>query len=187
MEKVTELPDRKRLRLENYDYSADGLYFLTVCTHDKRSLFSEIVGAIHESPDQASIRCLLTPYGSIVESVIRMLPLQFEAASVTDYIIMPDHVHMIVALSRPEDLRAIHESPLRAASQTKRSELSKLVGFFKMQVSKRIHEFEPELSVWQRGYYDHVIRDLEDYKIRAEYIATNPLRWLCRQSGEAYK
>ncbi len=211
---MTELPKRKRLRLQDYDYSSSGMYFVTVCTHENRCLFSNVVGSIHESTASAvskrglydttdeacfgqsmrrsgdaaeTIRCELTAYGKIVETILYMLPLQFENVSVSDAIIMPNHVHMIIDISGIEDFRAIRESPLRTEASGKRSELSKIVGYFKMQVAKRIHGIEPKLQVWQRGYYDHVIRDAADYKTKAEYIATNPLRWLHRKQGESYR
>ena len=184
---MTELPQRRRLRLEDFDYSSSGMYFLTICTHEKQCLFSEIVGSIHESTGNAPITCVLTEYGKTVDTMLHMLPLQFENVRITDAIIMPNHVHLIVDISSVNDIRAIRESPLRREVQDKRSELSKLVGYFKMQVSKQIHRIDPELQVWQRGYYDHVIRDFEDYRTKAAYIATNPLRWLHHREEEAYR
>ena len=69
-------------------------------------------------------------------------------------------------------LRAIRESPLRT-----RTVISKLIGYIKMNASKAIRQHYGDVTVWQRGYYDHVIRNQEDYVALAEYIQTNPLRW----------
>ena len=69
--------------------------------------------------------------------------------------------------------RAIHESPLRDG----RSVISKIVGYVKMNSSKAIHLFDPDLKLWQRSYYDHIIRNDADYLEKADYILTNPAKW----------
>ena len=115
----------------------------------------------------------MSEYGKIVQSVIESLSVRFENAVISDYVIMPNHIHMIIILDSDE--RAIRESPLRAVQ---RSEISKIIGYFKMNVSKQIHLLYPEAHIWQRGYYDHVIRDEDDYFVRAKYIFDNPAKWL---------
>ena len=111
MDKENELPKRKKLRLQNFDYSTPGAYFITICTHNRKCMLSHIVGAIRESP-------------------------------------------------------------LRG-----RSIISKIVGYFKMNVSKEIHLRFHQSIVWQRGYYDHVIRDLKDFEYISNYIYENPAKW----------
>ena len=69
---------------------------------------------------------------------------------------------------------ALREAPL---PYKPRSELSKVIGFLKMNATKRIHETSPHEVVWQRGYYDHIIRDESDYAVRAKYICDNPFKW----------
>ncbi|MBE5812238.1 MAG: transposase [Clostridiales bacterium] len=156
------LPQRKHTRLKYYDYNKYGFYFLTLCTQKRRKLFCNIVGAIHESPE-----CKLTRYGIIVKNVLKDLPNRFDNIEITDYVIMPNHIHLIIWINR-----AIHESPLRG-----RSEISKIVGYLKMNASKQIHEINKDEIIWQRGYYDHVIRDETDYYTKANYILNNPLKW----------
>jgi len=156
------LPQRKHTRLKNYDYNQEGLYFLTLCTEKHKKLFSNIVGAIHESPE-----CILTQYGLIVQNVLLNLPNKFNNIEITDYVIMPNHVHLIIYIKR-----AIHESPLQT-----RSEISKIVGYLKMNISKQIHEINKNEIIWQRNYYDHIIRNEEDYYTKANYILNNPLKW----------
>ena len=104
---MKELLKRKRLRLQDYDYSTPGAYFITVCTHQKQKTLSRIVGAIHESPETE-----LTEYGKIVQYYIEQLSTRF-SLSVDGYVIMPNHIHIILILSETEDARAIRESPLR--------------------------------------------------------------------------
>ncbi|MBR2081289.1 MAG: hypothetical protein IJ980_06620, partial [Oscillospiraceae bacterium] len=82
-----DLPKRKPTRLAGYDYSEDGAYFITICTHNRKRLFSEIVGAIHESPENK-----LTPYGKLAKQIIERLPDRYHV-SIPKYVIMPNHIH----------------------------------------------------------------------------------------------
>ena len=157
-----DLPKRKPTRLKEYDYSTPGAYFITICTHNKKYLFSNIVGAIHELPENK-----LTQYGEFVKQIIEILPDRFNA-SIPKYVIMPNHIHLILII----DDRAIRESPL----QYHRSVIDKMVGFLKMNVSKKMHNTYNE-KIWQRSYHDHIIRDDSDYEAIWEYIDNNPLKW----------
>ena len=160
-----ELPKRKPTRLKGYDYGSTGAYFITICTHDKKCLFSNIVGAIHELPENK-----LTQYGKFVEQIIEILPDRFNV-SIPKYIVMPNHIHLIIEINEYEK-RAIRESPLRYH----RSVIDKMVGFLKMNVSKKIHNTDNE-KIWQRSYHDHIIRNKNDYQKIWEYIDTNVERW----------
>ena len=166
-----ELPKRKQIRLPDYDYSAPGAYFVTVCTQDRRCILSDIsVGALHEAP-AVSVR--LTQIGQIVDETIRSLPARYSKLAVDHYVVMPNHIHLLL---RIEADRALREAPLRADGT--RSLLAKAVGYLKMNSSKRIHERHPELQLWQRGYYEHVIRNEKDHLEICEYMENNPARWV---------
>ena len=162
----SELPKRKRLRLKNFDYSTTGAYFITICTHARKCTLSHVVGAIHESPEN-----LLTEYGKITENIIIHVSERFNIM-VERYVIMPNHIHMILVITDNEELRAIRESPLRG-----RSIISKVIGYIKMNSSKGIHNISPHAIVWQRGFHDHVIRDRKDHEKIAKYICENPIKW----------
>ncbi len=159
-------PKRKALRLKNYDYSSPGAYFITMCTHNRACILSSLVGAIHESPELK-----LSLYGKIVDDIIRNLP-EHLGARIDRYVIMPNHVHMLIIIDGDDSLRTIHESSLQG-----RSIISKTVGYIKMNASREIHWHCPDISVWQRAFYDHVIRDEADYIKIAKYIEENPARW----------
>lgn len=164
---VNDLSQRKNTRLKGYDYSENGYYFITICTHNKFHLYGQIIGSIQESSD--SVHMKLNENGIIVKSVIDNLSELFTDIKIDNYIIMPNHLHMIVVIFRE---RTIHESPLQ-----KRSLLSQIVGYTKMNISKQIHSINKNINVWQRGYHDHIIRNKHEYQKILEYIETNPLKW----------
>ncbi len=161
-------PRRKQNRLVGYDYSAPGAYFLTICTHEKRCFLSRInVGALHEAPAVS-----LSPEGEIVRQVIESLPERFPALRVEKYVIMPNHVHLLLVITSD---RALREAPLR--SDRGRSLLAKAVGYLKMNSSRQIRVWRPELVVWQRSFHDHIVRGEADYLEIWSYIDGNPTKW----------
>ena len=160
------LPVRKPLRLPGYDYNTPGAYFLTFCTYNRKHFLSRIVGANHESPEPH-----LTICGKIVDTVIQAIPSHLHV-TIDQYVIMPNHVHLIAVITEEDVLQDIRESPLQS-----RSIMSKLIGYIKMNTSKAIRLHYGNVAVWQRGYHDHVIRNQADYTALSEYIQTNPLRW----------
>ena len=162
-----DLPRRKPTRLKNYDYSAPGAYFVTVCVKNRRCVLSNIiVGAIHESPVLQ-----LKEDGIITDNIIKKLNSRFDV-NVSKYVIMPNHIHMIIEITDSEILRAIRESPLRG-----RHLIDKVIGYMKMNISKEIHKTNPCENLWQRSFHDHIIRGNRDYNKIWEYIDTNVLRW----------
>ena len=170
-----EYPNRKPIRCKYIDYSNTGAYFITMCTAKRKKFLSNIVGAIHESPVIE-----LLPWGMIVEETLNNLP-QHLGVEIDQYVIMPDHVHMIIIVNDSEQTRAIRESPLQS-----RSIISKAIGFIKMNASKKIHEIGFPDTIWQRSYYDHVIRCKEDYEGVCKYIYENPVKWFYGAEEEEY-
>ena len=164
-----QLPIRKNLRLNDYDYSQNGIYFITFCTHKRKKVLSNLVGAIHESP---TIK--LSLIGQKCEEVIKQVDKIFNV-TIDNYVIMPNHVHLLIQIKDYDNVRAIHESPLQ--QNNRRSTISKIVGYVKMQISKSFHQINPDFCVWQRGFYDHVVRNEKDYEEIYEYISNNPLKW----------
>lgn len=150
-------PVRKENRLADYNYSQPGAYFITVCTKDRANILSTIVGGdAHIAPCIA-----LTPVGKTAEKYIKTIP------GIDCYAIMPNHVHMILRISA-KDARlgpVWEDAPVEAS-------IPSLVRSWKTLVSKELGK-----SIWQRSYYDHIIRDERDYIIKAQYIANNPAKW----------
>jgi putative transposase len=139
---------RKGLRIRGFDYSFHGPYFVTVCTRNRRCILGEV----------RNDRVALTRHGQVVVSEIERLPERL-GVELDDFVVMPNHVHLIVGLGT----RARQASPLR---------LGTVVGSFKAGSSREVGR-----ALWQRGYYDHVVRDEDDLARAREYIATNPIRW----------
>ncbi len=160
-----DLPKRKSPRLKEFDYNTSGYYFITICTHNKAKTLSK-VGAIHESPET-----ILSEKGKIVDDVINNIPSHL-CVRIDKYVIMPNHIHMILVADRRVLPRAIRESPLHT-----RSIVDKAVGYIKMNVSKRVHNELSNGKVWQRSFHDHIIRDENDYLKIWHYIDTNPIKW----------
>jgi REP element-mobilizing transposase RayT len=130
---LRHLPKRKNIRLKGYDYSSDGYYFVTICTHNKKPIIDKT--------------------NKSIEGTLRELPERFSGVSIDYYVIMPSHLHIIFVL------------------QESKIPLWEVIRTFKALVSKRtgVKDF------WQRGYYEHVIRNEKAlFKIRA-YIQNNPL------------
>ena len=154
-----ELPQRKRNRLPRYDYGQNGAYFITVCTVDRKRILSDIVG------DDAHI--VPKPIGRIAEKYIRHVP------EIEKYVIMPDHIHMIIRLDG---------GAMRASLPTK-NRVAGIVRSIKALTTKEVGE-----AVFQRSYYDHVIRNQQDYDEVWEYIENNPRKWINRgANGEKNK
>ena len=151
-----ELPKRKPTRLKGYDYSTPGAYFITVCVKDRKQLLSKIVGDdVYIVPQNN-----LSKYGMVCDKYINNINIKYENVLVDKYVIMPNHIHLIVFLN----------GTMRASSPTKNIET--IIRSFKTMVSKEIG-----YSIWQRSYHDHIIRGEKDYQKIWEYIDTNVLRW----------
>ena len=158
---------RKAIRLPNYDYTQNGAYFVTICTRDRRKSLAEVRNG----------QVLLTPCGKIVDDAITKIETLHPGISVPQSIVMPNHVHFIVCINRPVGV-AYYATPTKNAhfSIGARAGLPKLIQQFKTAVVKACKEQQIAFG-WQRGYYDHVVRDERDYRLRFDYIADNPRRW----------
>ena len=164
---------RKNIRLKDYDYSQNGCYLITVCTENKKFLFGEYnVGAIHESPLRKDENrfIILNQRGKIAENIIKSAPSVYEQITIDNYIVMPNHFHLLITINNSLTDRAIRESPLQ------RSLISKVIGYVKMNISKEIHKEEPEIKIWQRSFYDRVIRNQKEYENAWQYVEYNALK-----------
>lgn len=158
-----ELPKRKRNRLENYDYSSCGAYFITICTKDRKNIFwsTDQSNPVGEDSILPPDRVRLSPYGKVADEAIKEIPEHYPHIELLQYVIMPNHVHLILFI--PYDCG-------RMISST--TSILTAVGQMKRYISKKIG-----LTIWQKSFYDHVIRDKNEYEKISEYIFENPIKW----------
>jgi REP element-mobilizing transposase RayT len=180
----TELPRRKHPRLKGYDYSSAGYYFITICTFARQPIFAcTSVGAIQESPEANQPFILYqSSAGDIVERVLLEIPNRYPSVKIDKYVIMPNHIHLIAVVSEEE--RTVREPSLHVG---KRSLISKMVGYLKMNVSKEVRTKDSNLvHVWQKSYHDRIIRSEVEYQRIWQYIDENMLKWHedCYFTGE---
>ena len=162
------LPKRKRNRLENYDYSSHGAYFITVCTQHRKRILSRIVG-VDVLGDPQNVELL--PHGKIADKYINQFNEFYDNVTVEQYVIMPNHIHIL--------LHVFDDGTPRTSSPTKQTSLvSHFISTFKRFCNKESNE-----NVWQRGFYDPGIRSRKDYEEHLKYIYENPARW---QDDELY-
>ncbi len=156
-----EKPTRKQNRLNYFDYSSYGAYFLTVCTSKRINCFwveapFDVGASIARPLDPQNIK--LSKYGKIVDEAVKNISVSYPALSVDHYVIMPDHIHLLITIHADERGR-----PMVAPT------VSRVVQQMKGYVTKRIG-----VSIRQKSFYDHVIRNKEDYEAHIKYIYENP-------------
>ncbi len=154
-----ELPKRKSIRLKDYNYSQNGAYFITICAHNREYLFGEIVVG------QGLCSCRLSQIGNIVREEINALLLRYPNIKISNYVIMPNHIHMIIHIKRQE------QSPCPT--------IGDVICTLKSITRKRSNLINNllERKIWQSRYHDHIIRNERECKKICEYINTNPQKW----------
>lgn len=172
-------PNRRRrtIRLRGYDYSQPGAYFVTVCTAGRQSILGRIIEG----------RRALSAVGEIVQAGWDSLPRHFADVTVDAFVIMPNHFHGILMILSQDEVGAKHPerrnaSPLQLSGKargTAAGSLAAIVQNLKSVTTRRINAVRrtPRAIVWQRGYYEHVIRNDDELAQTREYIVDNPLRW----------
>ena len=170
-----EMRERKPNRIAGYDYSQSGAYFITICTQDRKKILSRIsVGTPlpgcpeipHDKnghPGTGVPTVDLLWHGEIADKYIRQMDAFYRHLSVDQYIIMPDHIHLLIT---------IHDGHPGRGVPTRTSVIARFVGTFKRYCNK-----EYGGNIWQSRYYDHVIRNQQDYNEVWEYIENNPTKW----------
>ena len=158
---MNDLPVRKYPRLKNYDYSQNGAYFVTFCVKNKHELCGTIVvgSGFHARPS-----IVLTELGFEIQKTIEFVNSNDKSINIQKYIIMPNHVHMIICLSAVG-----HGNPT----------LQFVVGQIKSYTTKRWNEIcgTNNLSFWQHSFHEHIIRNEIEYQHIWQYIDQNPDKW----------
>jgi putative transposase len=158
---MTMLPQRKHVRLPGYNYASAGAYFVTICTTEPLCLLGEV--------SDGEVK--LNELGRIVQEVLTTQTIAHTRLEA--YVIMPNHVHMIVFIE-PEETGGSRTAPTAG-----RKSLGRIVGALKTASAHKINVLRgtPGSALWQRNYYEHVIRNDEDFYNIRKYIQENPMKW----------
>jgi REP element-mobilizing transposase RayT len=160
---------RKSIRLPGYDYSQAGAYYITIVTYHRDCLFGEIVNE----------EMILNDFGKIADECWRAIPEHFPFVELGAYVIMPNHVHGIIVIHdmgrRGAALLRPYDNPHKI--NVKPGSLGAIVRSYKSAVSYRIGREHNTTGIWQRNYYEHIIRDEEEMRNKTHYINANPSLW----------
>jgi len=177
---IDKLPQRHTIRLADYDYSCEGLYFITICCKDKVCHFGEIVNG----------EMILNDAGKIAkEEWLRTSELR-NNIELREFIFMPNHMHGIIEITdvganciRPQTILGVCDTPLQEEYNKFRSPsntIGSIIRGYKSAVAKQINKLykvSGTNSIWQRNYYEHIIRNDQSYQQITEYIINNPFNW----------
>ena len=152
-----EFPKRKPNRLSDYDYSQPNAYFITICTKNKEKLFWEQVGASIARPKEIA----LSAYGKVVKDAIINISTHYPMITVDNYVIMPNHIHLLLQIQTDVDGRAMLTPTISVVVQQMKGYVTKKIGS----------------SIWQKLFHDHVVRGEKDYLEIWNYIDGNPSKW----------
>jgi REP element-mobilizing transposase RayT len=157
---------RRSIRLKEYDYTQPGGYFITIVTYQRGLLFGEIVNE----------EMRLNDYGKTADECWCAIPEHFQNVEVGAYVVMPNHVHGILVIN--DDRRGtIYRAPTEQFQKPVRGSIPTIVRTYKAAVTRRIGREQNATGMWQRNYYEHVIRNHEDWDRIHRYIETNPSMW----------
>ena len=153
--------DRMQIRLENFDYSSQGAYFITICSHDRKCTFGTVVpGDAFHSP---MVR--LSALGEVIRRNLDMINGIYPDVRIKKSVIMPNHVHLLVVVCSMQE----------SAAKLDKMLIPKVIQSFKASVTRQMPESKP---IWQTRYHDHIIRDEQDFQRRWMYIDNNPASWI---------
>ncbi|MFA3783776.1 transposase [Melioribacteraceae bacterium 4301-Me] len=156
--------ERKRTRLIDYDYSSPHYYFVTICTKNKKNLFGDVINS----------KVVLNKNGIVVKELWLRIVEHFTNVELDEYILMPNHFHGIIIIYDKVGLR----SP-QTEIKTKNFSLSQIIAYFKYQTTKRINLIEGVEGrvIWQRSFYDRIIRNEKELEKIRHYIHYNAIKW----------
>ena len=147
--------NRKSPRMPGFDYTSSMIYFVTINCHKNQHLLGEII------KNEDSNLLVLSEIGMVATEKINELSFHHIGVEVVDFVIMPNHIHILISLQ----------------NQEKSSTLSTIVGSYKSGVSRIVRKAYPGLELWQGSFWDHIIRDENDFLTHQNYINMNVDRW----------
>jgi REP element-mobilizing transposase RayT len=167
---------RRSIRLRGYDYARPGAYFVTICTQDRQCLFGEIRDG----------QMIVNDIGQMITHWWQELPRRFPSVTLDEFVVMPNHLHGILILHVGADRRVRPNSTVAPVKEGRHIglPLHRIIQWFKtMTTNGYVREVKEEKwppfnkRLWQRNYYEHVIRTEDEWDEIRAYIAENPLKW----------
>jgi putative transposase len=154
--------------LRSYDYSQSGAYFITICTNNRECLFGKIVDGVVQ----------LSEMGKIIADSWQWLEEQYDYVELDEWVVMPNHMHGIIVIN-DDTCESCRGGSRTALTKLRRKPIGGLIGAYKTVSTKRINEFPqtPGAKLWQRNYWEHVIRNEHDLAEVREYIRNNSIKW----------
>jgi REP element-mobilizing transposase RayT len=170
MEYDPTIHKRRSIRLKGYDYSSAGAYFITICTHRHVYLFGNIVDEEMQ----------LNKVGRIVANEWKKTEVIRKEVKLDEWVIMPNHLHGIVFINRTEDWYCSRgDRPVALTAGLQPRSIGAMVAGFKSAATKRVNKLRktPGAKLWQRNYWEHIIRSEPELNGLREYIRNNPAKW----------
>jgi putative transposase len=174
---------RKLIRLKKYNYNQPNAYYVTMCVNNRRCLFGDVYNK----------KMILNRYGAIIDKCWNEIPDHFSHVQLDKHIVIPNHIHGIIIIGkRVDSLSGEYIETLRRGTACRAptnpieyfgkpvpGSLSTIMRSFKSAATKQINQLRntPKKSVWQRNYYEHIIRNQSDLNRIRHYILNNPLNW----------
>lgn len=166
-----DIHHRRSIRLRNYDYSQAGAYFITLCTHKRECLFGAMVGDIVQ----------LNEAGRLVQNIWDVLPEHYSCVELDFFVVMPNHIHGIVVLNGvgAQFIAPVHDGATNSGAMNLAPTVGEIIRAFKARCTHSINHLRgvQGVSIWQRNYYEHIIRNESSLQEIREYIANNPAQW----------
>lgn len=160
---MAQTHQRRSIRIPGYDYTSPGAYFLTLCTHERKQIFGSIEGG----------KMHLSRAGEIAHNELKRLGRRFKHIQMGEYVVMPDHVHLLVTVLGPGT------GSVEQFGQPVAGSIPTIVRSYKASVTWQVTRLPgwPGGAVWQRNYYEHIVRDEGGVGRVSAYIRMNPERW----------
>ncbi len=166
MNKKIKLPNRRSIRLKEYDYRQTGYYYITICSYKRRCIFGNI-------KDE---KISLSSIGNIVKTTWEQTTKHFHFAMLNEFVVMSNHFHAIIYIEKQQPNLHLNKQP---STKLPPQSLATIIRSFKSAATRqsRSTQQQKELNIWQKNYYEHIVRNETDLNQIQQYILNNPLKW----------